>query len=248
MHALHAIHVPPGLRPRLVSERAQRVMSGAVTDNSQPGAGAAEHEPTDAELIAAAVRDPHAFMPLVQRHHRVLYGYLARRIGADLAEELTSETFARAFAQREKFDPRWDDARPWLFGIALNLMRSHLRSESRRHRAYTRVGNMDSATVGFDESDIDTRLDATAHGPALTQALEALAPVDRETLLLFAWGDMSYEDIAATLDIPVGTVRSRLNRARRVVREALESSAGQQSLTIRPLSSDSSSMPETADD
>jgi RNA polymerase sigma-70 factor (ECF subfamily) len=191
----------------------------ATPDASRGDAPAAEQ--TDAELVAESVRTPRAFMPVVERHQRVLYGYLARRVGADLAEEITAETFTRAFAQRDRYDPRWPDARPWLFGIALNLMRTHLRSEGRRLRAYSRQGTMDAAELQPDTTDTDTRLDASAQGPKLAAALAALSAGDREVLLLFAWGDMAYDDIAETLDIPVGTVRSRLNRARRVVREHL---------------------------
>ena len=176
-------------------------------------------EPTDAELIAESVARPRAFVPLVERHNRVLFGYLARRLGADVAEELVSETFARAFALRERYDTERPDARPWLFGIATNLMRNHLRGQVRQSRAFARSGVDD--VVMDDDDAIDARMDASVHRDAIQAALEKLAPRDREALLLFAWGDLSYEDIAVTLDIPVGTVRSRLNRARRQLKESL---------------------------
>jgi RNA polymerase sigma factor (sigma-70 family) len=178
-----------------------------------------EDEPTDAELIAESATRPRAFMPLVERHNRVLFGYLARRLGADVAEELVSETYARAFELRHRYDTQRPDARPWLFGIATNLMRNHLRSNARQSRAFARAGVND---VSFDDdAAIDARLDASVHGEAIQEALSQLSPGDREALLLFAWGEMPYEDIAASLDIPVGTVRSRLNRARRQLKEAL---------------------------
>src|SRR5688572_392037 len=109
-----------------------------VTPPRQPGpdaSGPDPEEPTDAELIARSIDDPRAFMPLVERHQRVLFGYLARRVGRDIAEDVTSETFTRAFAQRARFDLTRDDARPWLFGIATNLLRNHARSEVRQLRA-----------------------------------------------------------------------------------------------------------------
>ena len=165
-------------------------------------------------------------MPLVERHQRVLFGYLARRIGRDLAEDVTSETFTRAFAQRHRFDTTRDDARPWLFGIATNLVRNNARSEVRQLRAYTRHGADDTSHDDHDSSH--ARLDATDQSPALAAALEALKPGDREALLLFAWNDMSYEDIAESLGIPVGTVRSRLNRARRIVQEHLEAAGSKE--------------------
>lgn len=193
-----------------------------VTSPRQPGSDgdrAEKTEPTDAELIARSLDDPRAFMPLVERHQRVLFGYLARRVGRDLAEDVTSETFTRAFALRNRFDTERDDARPWLFGIATNLLRNHARSEVRQLRAYSRHGVNDR--TDDDHAASDARLDAVAQTPALASALEALKPGDREALLMFAWNDMSYEEIAEALDIPVGTVRSRLNRARRIVQEHL---------------------------
>jgi RNA polymerase sigma-70 factor (ECF subfamily) len=186
--------------------------------------GSSDDEPTDAELIARSIDDPRAFMPLVQRHQRVLFGYLARRVGRDHAEDITSETFTRAFAQRQRFDTTRDDARPWLFGIATNLLRNQARSEVRQLRAYSRHGADDRSHD--DHAASDARLDADAQSAALASALESLKPGDREALTLFAWNDMSYEDIAETLDIPVGTVRSRLNRARRQVQQHLGSEAG----------------------
>lgn len=175
--------------------------------------------PTDAELIAASATDPRAFMPLVERHHRVLFGYLARRVGPDVSEELVSETFARAFALRDRYDTERADARPWLFGIATNLLRNHLRSEVRQMRAYARSGVDDVHHP--DEAATDARVDAGTHSPALARALAGLAAGDRDVLLMYAWGDLSYEEIAQALDIPVGTVRSRLNRARRQLRDSL---------------------------
>ena len=185
-----------------------------------PARGAEDDEPTDAELIARSIDDPRAFMPLVARHQRVLFGYLARRIGRDSAEDITSETFTRAFAQRHRFDLARDDARPWLFGIATNLLRNQARSEVRQLRAYTRHGADD--TSHDDHAASDARIDAIAQTSDLAAALESLNPGDREALLMFAWNDMSYEDIAEALGIPVGTVRSRLNRARRIVQQHLE--------------------------
>jgi RNA polymerase sigma factor (sigma-70 family) len=192
-----------------------------VTSPTHPGDGTAgsDDEPTDAELIARSIEDPRAFMPLVERHNRVLFGYLARRVGRDIAEDVTSETFTRAFAQRARFDTTRPDARPWLFGIALNLVRNQARSEVRQLRAYSRHGVHDR-TEDDHVATVD-RLDAQDRSPELATALAALKSGDREVLSMFAWSDMSYEEIAEALDIPVGTVRSRLNRARRIVQEHL---------------------------
>lgn len=178
-----------------------------------------EEEPSDAELITRSLDDPRAFMPLVERHHRVLFGYLARRVGRDIAEDVTSETFTRAYAHRDRYDTSRADARPWLFGIATNLLRNHARSEHRQLRAYSRHGVDDR--VDDDVDATAARVDAQVDSPRIAAALAALKPGDRDALAMFAWNDMSYEEIAEALDIPVGTVRSRLNRARRIVQEHL---------------------------
>lgn len=177
------------------------------------------NEPTDAELIARSIDDPRAFMQIVHRHQRIIFGYLARRVGPDAAEDITSETFTRAFAQRHRFDTSRDDARPWLFGIATNLVRNKARSEVRQLRAYQRHGINDTSHDDHDGSH--ARLDAIDQTSVLAAALEKLKLADRETLLLYAWNDMSYEEIADALEIPIGTVRSRLNRARKLVQKHL---------------------------
>jgi RNA polymerase sigma factor (sigma-70 family) len=175
---------------------------------------------TDAQLIHRSLHDPDAFMDVVKRHQRVLYGYLARRFGPELAEEITAETFTRAFAQRARYNGAVEDARPWLFGIAANIARTHARSEARRLRAYARSG-VDPDT-GIAEDEAVARADARDLGPTLARALARLSEADRSVLLMYAWAEMPYEDIASALNIPVGTVRSRLNRARRVMREVID--------------------------
>lgn len=127
-----------------------------------------------------------------------------------------------AFRRRAVYDPRSEDARPWLFGIAANLLRHHRRTERRQLLAYARTGADPAAEGGFDAAD--ARADAAAAGPAIAGALATLRPWDREVLLLYAWGDLTYQEIGDALAIPVGTVRSRLARARRRVRELLAGS------------------------
>ncbi len=171
---------------------------------------------TDAQLVIASVGDPGAFGKVFDRHAPVIYRFAWRRVGTELAKDVTAETFSIAFERRTSFDPTRGDVLPWLFGIAANVLRSHLRSERRQLRA---AWADRSPVEAIDE--IDERLDAAAAGPALARALSALRPGDRDALLLFAWTDLGYEGIAHALAIPVGTVGSRLNRARRTVREEL---------------------------
>lgn len=172
----------------------------------------------DDVLIRESIRAPERFAPLFDRHATAVHRYLSRRIG-ESADDLLAETFLVAFRVRESFEPLRIDARPWLFGIATNVLRRHVRAEERRYRALARSAGSDRG-VHLDEA-LDDRLDAQALRGALAAALASLKPPDRDALLLLAWAQLSYAEIAATLGIPIGTVRSRINRARRVTRSAL---------------------------
>lgn len=176
-------------------------------------------EPSPDDVIIVASRDePALFGLLFERHSQALHRYIARRVGASSAEDLTAETFVTAFRSRARYDTSYEDARPWLFGIAANLLRRHWRSERRQLRAYARTG---VDPVSDEIGDADRRLDASAAGPQLARALASTAHKDREVLLLYAWAELSYEEIARALGIPIGTVRSRLSRARAQIRELI---------------------------
>lgn len=177
-----------------------------------------QRELSDAAVIAASLDDGTGFGEIFDRYFVEIDRYLARRVGWVLADEIAAEVFVIAFRSRGRYDPAAADARPWLYGIAANLARRHWRTERRRLRAYARTG---IDPLCDDIGDLDRRVDALAAGPALAAALAALRPGEREALLLFAWGDLSYEEIAVALSVPVGTVRSRLSRARGRMRELL---------------------------
>ena len=149
-----------------------------------------------------------AFEDLFERHFDRVHGYLARRVGPELGRDLASETFTRAFAGQKRYDTARGEVLPWLFGIANNLLRRHYRDEERRLRALARLD--------------PRRDDAPAEEPQLAGALAALTPEERDVLLLYAWADLEYAEIASTLELPIGTVRSRLHRARAHVRVVLE--------------------------
>jgi RNA polymerase sigma factor (sigma-70 family) len=178
--------------------------------------------PSDAQVIARARTEPAAFATIFDRHHDAIHAYLRRRLDAPIAEELAAETFARALRGAGGYDHDRPDALPWLYGIAANLARRHRRTEVRRLRAYARTGR---DPLAGEHGDAPARLDAAAAGPRLAAALAELRPDDREALLLLAWAELSYEEIAAALRIPVGTVRSRLHRARALLRAHLEQEA-----------------------
>lgn len=171
----------------------------------------------DAELIRRSERDPEAFAELFNRHAPALRRYVARRLGPSLADDIVSDAFLAAFRRRDRYDLSHSDARPWLYGIAARLVSRHRRVEVRFYRALVRSG-VDEIVEPYAER-VDDRVAAQQAG--LAAALMELSPRTREVLLLVAWADMSYEDVARALDIPVGTVRSRLNRARARTRQAL---------------------------
>jgi RNA polymerase sigma-70 factor (ECF subfamily) len=179
--------------------------------------------PDDAAIIERSARDPEAFAVLYDRHAATLHRYVARRLGEDVADDIVADTFLTAFRKRVGFDPSAArDARPWLYGIAANLIGKHARSEIRMLRAYARTGADPVLTPReMTADDALSRVDSAAAHRDLAGALAALAQGDREVLLMIAWADLSYAEVATALGIPVGTVRSRLNRARTKVRAAL---------------------------
>lgn len=174
---------------------------------------------TDAALIERSRRAPDAFAGLYDRHATGIYRFVARRLGDQAAEDIVAETFLAAFRRRDRYDLRRPDARPWLYGIAVNLIGKQRRSEVRMWRALARAG-VDPVADG-DVGVVDDRLAAARRRPELAAAIAELAAADRHVLLLVAWADLSYEEVAVALRVPVGTVRSRLSRARRKMREAL---------------------------
>jgi RNA polymerase sigma factor (sigma-70 family) len=178
---------------------------------------------TDAETIAGSGERPERFAEVFDRHFVAVHRFLQRRVGRHLADDLAAETFAEAFRRRDRYDGS-PDARPWLLGIAVNLVRRHYRSERRQLLAYARTG---VDLIAYRElADEDERIDAVAMRRRLALALSSLRDVDRDALLLFAWADLSYEEIAKALGIRVGTVRSRLHRARSRIRAMLDAPAG----------------------
>jgi RNA polymerase sigma-70 factor (ECF subfamily) len=167
--------------------------------------------------MGASVARPEVFAEIFDRHAPAIHAYLSRRVG-ELADDVLSETFLAAFHCRDRYRPERLDVRPWLYGIAANLLRRHRREELARYRALARSAAQAPDRALDDTNAAVDRLDAQALRPALATALADLDERDRETLLLVAWADLSYAETAAVLDVPVGTVRFRLHRARRQLR------------------------------
>lgn len=170
------------------------------------------HNAEDAQVIEESWSDPEQFRIIFLRHHSMIYQYLVRRCGPDAASEIASETFVAAFSQRKRYNMSYSSSRPWLFGIATNLLRNHFRRAA-TERAKPPPVEVDTAEFA---DDIAWRTDAerVVRETGLVDAINALRPDERDVLLLFALGDLTYSEIAETLAIPVGTVRSRLSRLR----------------------------------
>jgi len=174
--------------------------------------------PSDAEVIGRSLGEPEAFGLIYDRHAPTVLRFLGRRAGAEVAEGLLGELFRIAFERRKSFDASRASALPWLYGIGANLLLKHRRGEARRLRASARM----AADETVDRRASVAALDARALFPRVADAIEGLPDGEREALLLFAWEDLSYRSVAEALELPIGTVRSRLNRARARLRELLE--------------------------
>lgn len=175
--------------------------------------------PDDTEVVQRSLADPTQFAVLFDRHAVAVHRYLSRRVG-ELTDDLLSETFLIAFRRRSVYQAVHVEVRPWLLGIATNLINGHRRGEQRRLRALSR-GVPQLHTPPVDHDELSERFAAESLRAPIAAALAALRPADRDVLLLFAWEQLTYGEIASALDVPIGTVRSRLNRARRQTRAAL---------------------------
>jgi RNA polymerase sigma factor (sigma-70 family) len=177
-------------------------------------------DPTDAEIIAWSAADPNRFAEIFDRHAREILRYVHARLGPDLAEDVVADTFLTAFRKRHQYDRTRPSAGPWLYGIATREIARHRRGEVRRQRALARswaVGDGVAATGEFAQQAAD-RVAAERLRPQLAATLAALAPAERDLLLLIAWAGLTYEQTAQALGLPVGTVRSRLSRLRAKIR------------------------------
>jgi RNA polymerase sigma factor (sigma-70 family) len=177
--------------------------------------------PTDADLVVVSLHDPQQFALLFDRHARAVHRYVASRARWGDVDDVVSETFVSAFRTRARYDQAYDDARPWLLGIATNVLRHHHRSEGRRLTRLRAVAHPPEPELDPAES-VAAAVDNASEVDRVAHALARLDDRYRDVLLLVATTDLSYEQIARALDVPVGTVRSRLARGRDRLRELLD--------------------------
>ncbi|WP_243711159.1 RNA polymerase sigma factor [Actinomadura sp. KC216] len=172
----------------------------------------------DSAVLRSSLREPERFGVIFDAYFAEIHGYAARRLGPDAAADVASQTFLEAFRGRGRYDASRAAVRTWLYGIATNVIGRHRRAEVRGLRARERLGGVQDA--GHAER-VDEQVSAQGLRGRLAGAIAGLSGGDRDVLLLVALADLSHQEVAAALDIPYGTVGSRLNRARRKVREAL---------------------------
>ena len=174
----------------------------------------------DAAVIESSWREPERFAVLFDRHAPHIYRYLARRAGRQVADDLVAETFLAAFAKRDRYDLSHPDARPWLYGIATNLVGQHRRDQARQDRITQAAAAAEPEVPGHADR-VAADVTAQAMRTLLEGALAVLSAGDRDVLLLIAWEQLTCQEVSRALAIPAGTVRSRLHRARTKVREVL---------------------------
>lgn len=172
---------------------------------------------TDADLIQRSWEEPELFAGVFDRHAAEILRYANARLGPDLAEDITAETFLAAFHRRRTYDTGRGDARPWLYGIAIRLIGKQRRAESRYRRMLLCVPR-DQPVADFGDRSTD-RVLAGQLRPVLTAALDGMSARDRELLLLVAWAELTYEEAARATGLTVSAVRSRLYRIRKQIRD-----------------------------
>lgn len=215
----------PRVRPRATAVSPTTALLTGVGGGCANFSGSSEQEVsmtelTDAEVIARSIDDPEAFGVVFDRYVDAVHGYLARRGGRESGDSLAGDVFRVAFEVRGRYRAEFPSALPWLYGIAANV----LRQDARRQRRHARLADRLAIVRPVNSTLVPDPEVVVAREEAVAEALRAVAllpELDRESLLLFTWEQMSYEEIALALDIPLGTVRSRLHRARQRVREQL---------------------------
>lgn len=189
--------------------------------------------------------DESALLQLYHSCAKRLHRYLARRVGAQVADDLVADAFLIVWEQRADRDLDSDDARAWLYGVATNLLRGHVRTEETRLRHLALEAP--SAVAGDDpQTWVANVVDARALAAQLGPLIAELRPEERDVLLLTAWGELSLTEIATATSVPVATVRTRLHRARARLRRRLAVRVDAHRL-LRAVSGDGSQRADTKD-
>ena len=173
----------------------------------------------DAELWrTAAAGSDDAFAELFERHSSAVYNFCFRRLGDwAAAEDLMAATFLEAWRKRDQVQISVDSLRPWLLGVANNLLRNERRSNRRREAALRRV-RLDLPHEIFEE-DVAAKIDDEQRMQQILQLLSQMSVQDQEVIALVLWSGLTYDEAAVALAVPVGTVKSRAARAKKKLTE-----------------------------
>jgi RNA polymerase sigma factor (sigma-70 family) len=176
---------------------------------------------TRAEWATAVRSDPHgSFGLLFEQYAETIYNYCFRQTASwDAAEDLTSTVFLEAWRSRDRLVVQGDSLLPWLYGIATNLCRHRRRTLVRRWRAIRRLPSEVHQPDPAD--DVAGRVDDERRMAEVLDVIDRLPAGERDVVALVVWEELDYQSAATALDTPVGTVRSRLNRARRRLSRSL---------------------------
>jgi RNA polymerase sigma factor (sigma-70 family) len=175
---------------------------------------------SDFQVISDSFDDSRAFAMIFDRHFKSVYRFVVARCGVNAAEDVTSEIFITAFEKRSSFK-RVPSARPWLLGIANNVVARHLDKHYASIDVLRQYLSGESGELPDPLASIEQRESDSELKQEVASAIGRLNHGDRDALLLFCWEGLSYEEVAATLKIPIGTVRSRISRARRQVGDSI---------------------------
>jgi RNA polymerase sigma factor (sigma-70 family) len=179
---------------------------------------------SDAEVLARSVIEPSAFAILYERHHIAVRRYVARRVGSEAGDDLSSEVFIRAFRGRERCRAEQASVLPWLLGVANHVIADHRRTEQRRLKALQRLAVAAPQLIEHEDRALSAEL---------VRELRRLSGEDRDALLLVVWGELSYEEASTALRVPIGTVSFRIARARRALAAAVDPPGRERSAELR---------------
>lgn len=195
---------------------------------SSPESTRSDSSESDNVLIGRSIDEPALFNEVFQRHVNAVFRFVAARVGPRCAEDIVAECFLTAFIIRHRFDHDVRSARPWLYGIAANKIHEHHDDERKwlsRCAAARAVDDADNR-LNDESTDSHARIDARRLRPEIAAAMLALSTAERDVLLLYALEGFSYREIALTLGMREGTVKSHMSRARHRMQATFSPSLG----------------------
>jgi RNA polymerase sigma-70 factor (ECF subfamily) len=175
----------------------------------------------------AQAGDPEAYEALLDAYGRRLYGYFLRATGRHhQAEDLLSEMMLKLVRNLKSYDHR-NRFEPWLFRIAANMVRDGIRRRKSRPASVSlsaedEEGKSMAARLASQQRDVDAGLQAAEASAEIQRALAKLDEETRQMILLRHFGEMSFKDIAATVDCPLGTALAKVHRGLKQLRELME--------------------------